>query len=158
MQHKFVAFWALAAALFVGACAETGSRQEPAAEGAGAGQPTGARGAAVGAPSRNRLLFDFESSELKPAAVQILTQWAEYLSAHPQVSVTLEGHCDERGSPDYNIGLGERRAISAKSALVAKGVSPDRITVISYGEERPVAAGHNESAWSKNRRVEIVVH
>ena len=81
---------------------------------------------------------------------------AKYLGAHPATRVRLEGHTDERGSREYNIGLGERRAQSVRRALLLQGATDTQISTVSYGEERPAAPGHDEAAWAKNRRVEIV--
>jgi peptidoglycan-associated lipoprotein len=101
--------------------------------------------------------FDTDSSDVNAEASGILQAQARWLSAHQAVRVTLEGHCDERGTREYNLALGERRANSAKNALVAAGVSPDRISVISYGKERPVAMGSDEASWAQNRRAVTVV-
>ncbi|MBN2062478.1 MAG: peptidoglycan-associated lipoprotein Pal [Deltaproteobacteria bacterium] len=98
------------------------------------------------------IYFDFDKSELKPEARAILTKKAEWLRANPGFSVRIEGHCDERGTNEYNLALGERRADAAWKFLNALGVSSNRMTTVSYGEERPAVAGHNEAAWSKNRR------
>ena len=87
----------------------------------------------------------------------ILTKQASWLAKYPNVSVTLEGHCDERGTREYNLALGERRANAAKNFLVSAGVSASRISVISYGKERPVATGSDEAAWAQNRRAVTVV-
>jgi peptidoglycan-associated lipoprotein len=80
------------------------------------------------------------------------------MSQYPQVTITIEGHCDERGTREYNLALGERRAAATKSYLVALGVSPDRLSTISYGKERPAVLGSNESAWAQNRRAVFVVN
>ena len=80
---------------------------------------------------------------------------AEYLTKHPDTTITLEGHTDERGSREYNLALGERRAQAVKQQMTLLGVNPDQIHVTSYGEERPAVQGHNEYAWSRNRRVVI---
>jgi peptidoglycan-associated lipoprotein len=97
--------------------------------------------------------FEFDKSQLLPDAQEILKRKAAWLMAHPEVSaVTIEGHCDERGSNEYNIALGDRRAQSAKAFLVNLGVKSDRLSTVSYGEERPLDPGHNEAAWAKNRR------
>ncbi|MBW1988128.1 MAG: peptidoglycan-associated lipoprotein Pal [Deltaproteobacteria bacterium] len=103
------------------------------------------------------IYFDFDSSRLTPEAQQILREKAEFLKNYPETEIIIEGHCDERGSNEYNMALGERRAQSAKNFLVDLGVDRNRITTISYGEERPLAKGHNEEAWSLNRRCEFVV-
>ncbi|MDQ2075727.1 peptidoglycan-associated lipoprotein Pal [Marinimicrobium sp. ABcell2] len=100
--------------------------------------------------------FDFDRSTLKPAARAALTAHAERLKDSGQ-RVRIEGHTDERGSREYNMGLGERRAKAVRDFLVLQGVSANRIEVVSYGEERPVAMGSNESAWAQNRRAELNV-
>lgn len=96
--------------------------------------------------------FDFDKYNLKPEASKILDGQAAWLKKHPGTKIIVEGHCDERGTREYNLALGERRANSVKSYLVALGVSSSRITVISYGKERPIALGSNEKAWAQNRR------
>ncbi|WP_373018269.1 peptidoglycan-associated lipoprotein Pal [Thiomicrorhabdus sp.] len=99
--------------------------------------------------------FDFDRSEVKAEFYDTIKANAEYLMADSNAKVTVSGHCDERGTREYNLALGERRANAVKNALIAEGVSADRITVISYGEDNPVAEGHNEAAWSQNRRAEF---
>ena len=101
--------------------------------------------------------FDFDKSSLTPAAQAILRDKAAYLMANTNVSVIIEGHCDERGTNEYNMALGDRRASSAKSFLVDLGVESRRLTTISYGEEKPIDPGHNEAAWAKNRRAHFVI-
>ncbi len=101
--------------------------------------------------------FAFDSSALSPAAQEILREKAEWMRRYPSATVIIEGHCDERGTSEYNLALGDRRAQSVKSFMVNLGISPGRMTTISYGEERPVAPGHNEFAWAKNRRANFVV-
>jgi peptidoglycan-associated lipoprotein len=101
------------------------------------------------------IYFDFDMSELKPEARTILTKKANYLKNNPRYNVRIEGHCDERGTNEYNIALGERRANAAKNYITALGVSSNRITTRSYGEEKPADPGHNEAAWEKNRRDEF---
>jgi peptidoglycan-associated lipoprotein len=96
--------------------------------------------------------FDFDSSVITDEALPIIKAHAEYLSAHGDIAFTLEGHCDERGTREYNIALGERRADAVRRMLVANGVAEGQIKVVSYGEERPAQLGHNESAWAANRR------
>jgi peptidoglycan-associated lipoprotein len=103
------------------------------------------------------VLFDYDSSVLMPTAQGRLQSKAAYLKASPNVKVIIEGHCDERGTPEYNLALGERRAEAAKAFLIDLGVSSSRLATISYGEERPFAMGHDESAWSQNRRAHFVV-
>ncbi len=101
--------------------------------------------------------FDFDKYNLRPDAIQILRGNIEYLKANPNVAVRIEGHCDERGTNEYNMALGMRRANSSRNYLIANGISASRITVRSYGEEQPVDPGHNEAAWAKNRRAEFIV-
>jgi peptidoglycan-associated lipoprotein len=100
--------------------------------------------------------FDFDNSEVRGAGVEVVAAHARYLAANPGTRVRLEGHTDERGSREYNIGLGERRAQAVRRALMLQGALDGQISTVSYGEERPAAAGHDEEAWAKNRRVEIV--
>ena len=101
--------------------------------------------------------FDFDKYDILPEDAQILKENAALLSKYPQVKVQVEGHCDERGTNEYNLALGERRANAAKKYLVSLGISADRISSISYGEEKPLDTGHNEEAWGKNRRGHFVI-
>ncbi len=101
--------------------------------------------------------FDFDKYDILPEDAQILKENAALLSKYPKVKIQVEGHCDERGTNEYNLALGERRANAAKKYLVSLGVSADRISTISYGEEKPLDAGHNEEAWAKNRRGHFVI-
>jgi peptidoglycan-associated lipoprotein len=99
--------------------------------------------------------FDYDAFTIKPGARQALERNAAWLNAKPSIRVTIEGHCDERGSDEYNLALGERRAIAVKYYLVNLGIAAERLITISYGEERPAVDGQGETAWSKNRRVEF---
>ena len=96
--------------------------------------------------------FGFDDATLTRKAREILAQKAEWLRSHPDLEVVIEGHCDERGTKEYNMALGQRRAQSIKNFLVNAGIDADRLDTISYGEERPVDPRHNEEAWAKNRR------
>lgn len=100
----------------------------------------------------DRVFFDLDKYELKADAQGVLKKQAAWLGAYKSVKISVEGHCDERGTREYNIALGERRANSVKDYLVALGVSAARIQTVSYGKEKPVAMGHNEAAWAQNRR------
>jgi peptidoglycan-associated lipoprotein len=101
--------------------------------------------------------FAFDSSALSDQAREILSNKAEYLlRANSETRVTVEGHCDERGTDAYNLALGERRAEAVKHYLIVLGVTADRLNTISYGEERPADPGHNEASWAKNRRAQFV--
>ncbi len=102
-----------------------------------------------------KIYFDFDKSELKPEARAVLKKKAEWLRNNPDFSARIEGHCDERGTNEYNLALGERRANAAWRFLNALGISGSRLTTISYGEERPADPGQNQDAWSKNRRDEF---
>jgi peptidoglycan-associated lipoprotein len=103
------------------------------------------------------IYFEFDKSTLTPAAQDNLLRKAEWLRENPAAVATIEGHCDERGTNEYNLALGDRRAESAKDFLVDLGVDPSRLSTISYGEERPVDPRHNEEAWAKNRRAHFIV-
>ena len=100
----------------------------------------------------DRVFFGYDSSDLDSDALELLQDQVAWLKQNSDVSVTIEGHCDERGTREYNLALGERRANSAKDYLMTYGISSDRITVLSYGKERPVDGGSSPLAWSKNRR------
>lgn len=102
------------------------------------------------------IYFEFDSSDVDDASIEIIKQHGRYLADNPAEAVRLEGHADERGSREYNIGLGERRSVSVRSILLVHGAAENQLTTVSYGEERPADLGSDESAWSKNRRVEIV--
>ena len=107
------------------------------------------------ARARNVIYFDFDKSEIKPEFADIVTAQARNLASHSALKVKLEGHTDERGTREYNIGLGERRAQAVRRALTLQGASDGQITTVSFGAERPAAEGDNEAAWSQNRRVEF---
>jgi peptidoglycan-associated lipoprotein len=100
----------------------------------------------------NTIYFDFDKYNLRADAKEMLKANAQTLKDNPEVAVLIEGHCDERGTVEYNLALGERRANAAKQYLVDMGIAASRIRTISYGEERPADPGHNEAAWAKNRR------
>jgi peptidoglycan-associated lipoprotein len=103
------------------------------------------------------IYFNFDSATLSDEARATLSKDAELLAKRTSVKISVEGHTDERGSDDYNMALGERRAKAARDYLVNLGIQPERISVISYGEEKPAQPGSDEDAWSKNRRAEIVI-
>ncbi|OGP87755.1 MAG: peptidoglycan-associated lipoprotein [Deltaproteobacteria bacterium RBG_16_47_11] len=101
--------------------------------------------------------FDFDKYDVRRVDEEILKENAAWLKNNPKMKIQIEGHCDERGTVEYNLALGERRASNTKKYLVFLGIPPDRISTISYGEERPLDKGHHEEAWDKNRRAHIVV-
>ena len=102
------------------------------------------------------IYFDFDKSEIKPEYADLISTTAKNLTSHPALKIKLEGNTDERGTREYNIGLGERRAQAVRRALLLQGVAEGQITTVSYGAERPAAEGDDETAWSQNRRVELV--
>lgn len=99
--------------------------------------------------------FDLDSYDIRPDAKPLLAEAAKVLRQFPQVSLRLEGHCDERGTAEYNLALGERRANAVREYLVSQGVERARLVAVSFGKERPAGQGHDEAAWAKNRRVEF---
>jgi peptidoglycan-associated lipoprotein len=105
----------------------------------------------------DRVFFAFDKSDLSAEAQATLDRQAAFLKKYPKEKVTVEGHCDERGTREYNLALGERRATAAKNYLVAAGIAAARITTISYGKERPAVVGSNEAAWAQNRRAVTIV-
>lgn len=153
-----------------GAPVEDHSQGLPAGGASGSGQEGGSTNALPGqsglktdalddpsSPLATRVFyFDFDNSEVHASDRPIIAAHAQYLASHPDTHVVLEGNTDERGSREYNIGLGERRAEAVRRLLLFQGATDKQIQVVSYGEERPVDPGHNEQAWAKNRRVEIV--
>ena len=105
----------------------------------------------------DRVFYAFDSSTLDATAQQTLMRQAQWLAQNPAVTVTIEGHTDERGTREYNLALGARRAQAARDFLAAQGVSPNRMRTVSFGKERPVALGSNEAAWAQNRRAVTIV-
>ncbi len=101
--------------------------------------------------------FDFDKSELRQDARDALTKDAEFLRSYPQAHISIEGHCDERGSTEYNLGLGQRRAEAAKNFLISLGIPADRMTTVSWGKERPFCTEHTEACWAQNRRAHLVL-
>jgi peptidoglycan-associated lipoprotein len=142
--------------------AETGA--QTSGVGAETGPTTGTAGAMSAAQqqalaalqSRNVVFFEFDSSEIRSDYLSVVAAHAAYLVKYPTARVRLEGHTDERGSREYNIGLGERRAQTVRKALQLQGVTDPQVTTVSYGEERPAVEGSDESAYAQNRRVELV--
>jgi peptidoglycan-associated lipoprotein len=113
-------------------------------------------GEGTGALARKVIYFDFDKSEIKPEYYDIVTTAAHNLTANPKMKMKLEGNTDGRGTREYNIGLGERRAQAVRRALMLQGVAESQVTTVSFGAERPAVEGDDEAAWSKNRRVEVV--
>jgi peptidoglycan-associated lipoprotein len=157
---------AVSALLFGGCSSMQSSEQAPVGDATGAaGGAAGARGAqwsggALDDPSsplsKRVVYFEYDSAELLPDSRDVLRAHGGYLSSNRSTNITIEGHCDERGSREYNLALGERRAQTVKRYLEAEGVSGGQLGIISYGEERPANPGHGESAWAENRRGVLV--
>lgn len=117
----------------------------------------GAKTAGGGASGLQKIHFDFDKYNIKSEFEGTLKSNADWLQSHKKATVVIEGHCDERGTSEYNIALGDRRAKSAKSYLTNLGISGDKLSTISYGEEKPAATCHDESCWGQNRRAEFNV-
>ena len=107
--------------------------------------------------SFDTIYFDFDKSNIRMDQVATMNKNAELLAKYPSIKLSLEGHCDERGTNEYNLALGQRRADAAKNFLATYGIDSSRLSLVSYGEERPVDTGHDETAWTKNRRCELVI-
>ncbi|MBE9521744.1 MAG: peptidoglycan-associated lipoprotein Pal, partial [Proteobacteria bacterium] len=112
---------------------------------------------AAGKFEAESIYFDFDKSSIRKEYRSVLEKKAEFLKDNTSIHIRIEGNCDKRGSNEYNLALGERRANSAKRFLVSLGISPDRMVTLSYGEERPLALGRGEDAWAKNRRDDFVI-
>jgi peptidoglycan-associated lipoprotein len=155
MVARFIAV--AGALLMLAACSST--PETPPAAPAGAAGPGGISASRFGPGSQqelaatagDRVFFAFDSAQISPEGQQILQRQANWLRHYPSVHVTIEGHCDERGTREYNLALGERRADAAKRVLVAAGIAPGRIAIISYGKERPIVPGSTEEAYAQNR-------
>jgi peptidoglycan-associated lipoprotein len=149
MNSKMIG--ALAAVALLAACA---NKNENASTGAGAAATAGpAPGSEedLVANVGDRVFFDFDRSTLKPDAMATLDRQSGWLAKYPQVNVQVAGNCDDRGTEEYNLALGQRRANASRDYLVARGVAGSRISTISYGKDRPTALGDNEQAWAQNR-------
>lgn len=172
MRSTVAAALLLSGALAVSACGQKRASADaslppaPGSESAAASSDYDAAGNYIGRGSQadlrriagtDRVFFELDSSTLDDLDRQTLRRHAEWLAQYPGVNVTMEGHCDERGTREYNLALGERRANSAKNFLVGLGVSAARINVASYGKERPEALGSDEQAWAQNRRAVTMV-
>jgi len=107
-------------------------------------------------PAARSVYYEFDRAEIKSEGVKTIEANAQYLRAHPEVKVKVEGNADERGSREYNLALGQRRADAVSKRMAILGIPTDRIEAVSFGKEKPKATGHDESAWSENRRSDIV--
>jgi peptidoglycan-associated lipoprotein len=160
----------LTSALALGACAKKAPEELPPAPITSptptpTGRPTTTTGASVGTQahfeqavgSSTVIYFDTDRFNVDSTDAAALQAQAQYFAQFPQLTFTIEGHCDERGTREYNLALGERRANAAKNYLVSLGVSPNRIRTVSQGKERPVALASNEAAWAQNRRAASII-
>tara|TARA_B100000886_G_scaffold19099_1_gene12306 strand:+ start:1850 stop:2368 length:519 start_codon:yes stop_codon:yes gene_type:complete len=154
--------------LFVAACAtkpkdegeSSGSGSSSSGDSVSEGTITETSGSGIVAGSQedlivnvgDRVFFGYDSSDLDSDALELLQDQVAWLKQNSGVSVTIEGHCDERGTREYNLALGEKRAQAVKNYLIGLGINPDRVSTISYGKERPAVVGSNDGAWSQNRR------
>ena len=160
--------------LFVAACA---TKPKDAADASGSGSSTGAESSVEGSITEtsgsgivagsqedlivnvgDRVFFGYDSSDLDSDALELIQDQVAWLKQNSNVSVTIEGHCDERGTREYNLALGEKRAQAVKNYLIGLGINPDRVSTISYGKERPAVVGSNDGAWAQNRRSVTIVN
>jgi peptidoglycan-associated lipoprotein len=154
----------LAAVSLLAACETAPDQGATAAGGGQAAAPATTTGIRPGSEQDfvanvgDRVWFAFDKSVVTAEGRKILEKQADWLKKYPNVTVTIEGHCDERGTREYNLALGERRATAVKNVLVALGIPANRMTTISYGKERPAVVGSNEAAWAQNRRGVTVVN
>ena len=160
--------------LFVAACAtkpkdeadSSGSGSSSSGDSVSEGTITETTGSGIVAGSQedlivnvgDRVFFGYDSSDLDSDALELLQDQVAWLKQNSNVSVTIEGHCDERGTREYNLALGEKRAQAVKNYLIGLGVNPDRVSTISYGKERPAVVGSNDGAWAQNRRSVTIVN
>jgi len=161
----FKKFMCLMAALVLVAACDTTSDDE-SANGANGAAGAGANKVGVARPGSqedlvvnvgDRVFFAFNKTDLSAEARATLDRQVDWLKKYPTVKITVEGHADERGTREYNLALGERRAAAAKNYVVAAGITADRVKTVSYGKERPAVLGSNEAAWAQNRRAVTVV-
>jgi len=170
---RFTTILSMFAAIVLLAACETVPEEEADVTGTGAatqqGATTGISASTIPAPRPgsqedlvinygDRVFFDYDKFDLKAEARQAIEGWSDWLAQNPTVTVTIEGHCDERGTREYNLALGERRATSVKNYLIALGVDANRLGIVSFGKERPAVLGSNEAAWAQNRRSVMVVN
>lgn len=139
-----------------GGASTSGLGNEASANAGAAGAMSAQQQALAALNAKNTVYFAYDSSEIQGEYVAVVASHAAYLAKYPASRVRIEGHTDERGSREYNIGLGERRAQAVRKALMLQGVADTQIITVSYGEERPAADGHDESAYAQNRRAVLV--
>jgi peptidoglycan-associated lipoprotein len=166
MARLTTSFLIAAALVATAGCAKKHPAELPPAPGAPPPAPAAAPQDSVAPGSRadfersvtsNTIHFALDKYDVDDESRAILDSQAAWLAKYPNVTVSLEGHCDERGTREYNLGLGDRRANAAKNYLAARGIAPGRISTISYGKERPIALGSDEASWAQNRRAVTIV-
>jgi peptidoglycan-associated lipoprotein len=165
VRWSFLAVFTLTLVVALSSCSKKDVKQDepiinPSGDSGAASPSTGNAGSSADTGENSQLqtvYFDFDSFKLRGDARATLKSNADYLKANPNITVQIEGHCDERGTTEYNLALGERRADATRNYLTKMGIAKSRVSVISYGKERPADAGHDESAWAKNRRSSFVV-
>ena len=156
MKRSINTFLALFTLLFFAGCSSLQVTEESVANQSVAGVSLASKSTAAQAVLANAVVyFEYDKFSLTAKSIQALKGVSELMQRNPKITLSIEGHADERGTREYNLALGQRRAESVANYLIANGISINRLTVKSYGEERPLALGSNDSAWSKNRRVEI---
>ena len=165
MKNKILIATAISSLLFLSAC-ETASQKVVSGSSASGSASSSSKSLFASAKQTkadkliavgDRVLFDYDSAKLDSSAKILLDAQSRFLRANTDLNFIIEGHCDERGTREYNLALGEQRATAVRDYLVIQGIDPDRIKVISYGKEKPAVVGSNNMAWSKNRRAVTVI-
>tara|TARA_B100001142_G_C14070518_1_gene553367 strand:- start:149 stop:634 length:486 start_codon:yes stop_codon:yes gene_type:complete len=156
MNQSINTFFALSLILIISACSSVQITEEAVSDQSVAGVSITSKSTATQAVLANAVVyFDYDQSNLTAKSIQALKGVSDLMKRNQKITISIEGHADERGTREYNLALGQRRAESVASYLIANGVSRNRLITKSYGEERPLSLGSNDTAWSKNRRVEI---
>jgi len=156
MNQSINTFFALSLILIISACSSVQITEEAVSDQSVAGVSITSKSTATQAVLANAVVyFDYDQSNLTAKSIQALKGVSDLMKRNKKITISIEGHADERGTREYNLALGQRRAESVASYLIANGVNRNRLITKSYGEERPLSLGSNDSAWSKNRRVEI---
>ena len=156
MNQSINTFFALSLIIIISACSSVQITEEAVSDQSVAGVSITSKSTATQAVLANAVVyFDYDKSNLTAKSIQALKGVSDLMKRNQKISISIEGHADERGTREYNLALGQRRAESVASYLIANGVNRNRLITKSYGEERPLSLGSNDTAWSKNRRVEI---
>ena len=156
MNQSINTFFALSLIIIISACSSVQITEEAVSDQSVAGVSITSKSTATQAVLANAVVyFDYDQSNLTAKSIQALKGVSDLMKRNQKITISIEGHADERGTREYNLALGQRRAESVASYLIANGVSRNRLITKSYGEERPLTLGSNDTAWSKNRRVEI---